>query len=96
MISVYVILWLLLTFLSIPRRKKRVPARKTERLDINAHVNVLLLTLTWLIEMTETEHTFLNWLKKFKSLNTYIRGQAVSRIVCRVQLENLSINIHSK
>lgn len=41
-----------LTFLSMPRAKKRVPALWTERLDIKAQVNVLLFTLTWLIEIT--------------------------------------------
>lgn len=44
-----------LTFWSIPRRKKRVPALKTERLDIKDHVNVLLFTRTWFMEITAEE-----------------------------------------
>lgn len=41
-----------LTFASMPRQNNRVPARLIDRLDIRAHVNLLLLTLTSLIEIT--------------------------------------------
>lgn len=54
----------ILTSLSIPRHNSRAPARYIERLDISAHINVLLFTFTWFIDITAKNNQIIYYARK--------------------------------